>query len=310
MTRLVLFIRKTLRDCSAPKLLVAFLIPYYGLSYLLAIGFTSTVRDDLGTARLFTQEQVLIEVYSQFSFVWLVTFPMIFVAILTATVIAGEAEKGTLTLLLSKPVRRWEPLLGKVIGIILFGTLMMLSGLLLGGVFVFQESGASAAALSNSIISLLPGTIVYAFFVSVFVTCIGTLVGVHTGSRLKTALLTAIVPVLFFAFIFVRILPTQAIYEDYYLYVVDVNYHFAHLYVSVQSALGTSFNPGTQQSFNTVSGVYDVAGSWQDPLLGGIVGAVPLAGYVPPILSVAIIMLLAIGVLAFAVVKFDRMDIS
>lgn len=310
MSRILLFVRKTVRDCGRPKLLLGFLVPYLGLATLLAIGFASGVPDDFGSARLFTQEQVLVELYNQFAFVWLITFPMVFVAVLTATLVAGEAEKGTLVLLLSKPIERWEPLVGKFLGIVLYGTLTMVAGLFVGGTLLYWQTGASSAALSGSILSILPGAIVYACFVAIFVAAVGMMVAVYTQSQLKTALLTAIVPVLFFAFIFVRLLPVATVYEDYYLYLVDVNYHFGNAYVAIQGALGADFNPATQQSFDTVSGVYDTASAWQDPLLGGMPNAVPLAGYLAPVLSLALLAVIAVALLAGALFRFERMDIS
>jgi ABC-2 type transport system permease protein len=308
--RVLLFVRKTLRDCSSPKLLLAFLVPYYGLIALLGSGLSTTAPDDLGSAPLFTQEQALIELYSQLSFVWLTAAPMVFVAVLAAIVVAGEAETGTYQLLLSKPVRRWEVLLGKFLGITVFGFLTTVSGLFVGAVVLYTETGASAAAISGSVGRLLPGNLVYALVVSTFVAAVGTMAAVLTASRLKTALVTCLLPVLFFAFIFVRLLPTGGVYEDYFLYLVDLNYHLGNLYVGVQSAVGTSFNPATQQSFALVSGVYDIEATWQDPFLDGIVGPVPLAGHVPVAVSVGLILVLAVALFGGALYRFERMDIG
>lgn len=307
--RVLLFVRKTVRDCSSPKLLLAFLIPYYGLTALLGGGLTSTGPDGLSSAPLFTQEQVLIELYSQMTFIWLAAAPMVFIAVLSAIIVAGEAETGTYQLLLSKPVRRWEVLLGKFLGITLFGFLTTVSGLFVGAIVVYSGAGASPAAISGSIGRLLPGNVVYALVLSTFVAAAGTFAAVLTRSRLKTALVTCLLPVLFFAFIFVRLLPAGGVYEDYFLYLLDLNYHFGNLYVGVQSAVGTSFNPATQQSFAIVSGVYDIGATWQDPVLEGIVGPVPLAGYVPVAVSVALIGVLAVGLFAGALLRFERMDI-
>jgi len=308
--RLLLFVRKTLRDCSSPKLLLAFLLPYYGLAVLFSVGITSNVADDFADAPLFTQEQTLIELYSQVSFLWLVAGPMLFIAVLAALVVAGEAETGTYQLLLSKPVRRWEVLVGKFVGITLFGFLATVSGLLVGAVAIYVGAGASPAALSGSIGRLLPGNVLYALVVSTFVAAVGTVAAVMTESRLKAALVTALLPVLFFAFIFVRLLPAGDIYENYFLYVVDLNYHLGNLYVATQSAVGTSFNPATQQSFAVVSGVYDIDATWRDPVLDGIVGSVPLAGHVPVAVSVGVVLVLTVGLFAGAIRQFERMDID
>lgn len=224
--------------------------------------------------------------------------------------VAGESESGTFELLLSKPVHRWEPLVGKYLGITIFGFLTMVAGLLVGGVTTYTFSGASPQAISGGIGALLPGVVVYALVLSVFMTAVGTLFAVLTGSRLKTALVTAVVPVLFFAFIFVRLLPVGDTYEGFFLYLVDVNYHLGNLFVLIQETVGPGFNSETAGSFSTVSGVYDVTEAWTDPVLGGIVGSVPLSGYVPPAVSSALVLVLSVVVLAAAVYQFQRMDIA
>lgn len=307
MSRILLFTRKTMRDCTQPKLLLVFLIPYLGLT-----AFFSTILapDDMAGAPLFTQEQQFIEVYSQLSFAWLVTFPLVFVAILAAVVVAGESERGTLRILLSKPVHRWEFLLGKFLGVAIVGTLTVLAGLFAGATMLFLGTEASSAALGDSIVALLPGTLLYALVVVCAVTALGVAVGVWTGSRLKTALVTALAPVLFYVFTFVQLIQLGGTYETYYLYVPDLSYHFGNLYIFIQDAVGPEFTPETQDAFASVSGVYDAGAGWRDPLLEGIVGSVPLSGYVPQLVSLALIALVTAALLAAAFVTFERMDVQ
>ncbi|MCU4727833.1 ABC transporter permease [Halapricum hydrolyticum] len=247
--------------------------------------------------------------YAQLSFVWLVTFPMVLVAVLAATNVASHLESGTFRVLLSKPVSRWEPLVGTFLGIVLVGVLATLSGLLVGGAALYVTTGASALALGGSVLALLVGTLAHALIVIVLAAAIGTLLAVVTGTRLQTALGTTLLPVLFFAFMFVRFLPVGDRYADLFLYVPDVNYHLGNVYVAVHGALGTEFTPATRNAVSTVSGVYDTASVWTDPLLGGIGGSTPVAGYVPALVSVVVVAIVTIVALAGAVYRFERMDI-
>jgi ABC-type transport system involved in multi-copper enzyme maturation permease subunit len=308
--RVFVFARKTLRDCSRPKPLLAFLIPYFGIAAFLAFALSDTVAADIGTAPLFTQEQVLVELFSQLSFVWLLAFPMVFVGVLTATSIAGEIEQGTFRLLLSKPIARWEPLVGNFIGVVIFGFLVALAGLLVGAVALVTQIPTSSLALRGSVFSLLPGLLVYALVVTLVIAAIGHLLAVVTRGRIRAALATLVVPVFFFVFIFVRFLPgVTEIYEPFHLYVVDVNYHLGNVYVAIQSAVGVEFNPATQQSLDAVAGVYDTAGTTTDPLLEGIVGSIPLSGYLPPAVSAGVLAIVTIAGVVGAVFVFERMDI-
>lgn len=305
----LMFARKTVRDCSNPKIVLAFLIPYLGIGTLLALGFASGAPDDLGSAPISTQEQVLLELFSQYSFVWLLAFPMLLVGLLAGQTIALEAQKGTFRLLLSKPINRWEPLLGKFLGIVFYGLLAMVAGLFFGAALLVHFSGASSAAIAGSILPLSVGGLVYGLVITVFIAAIGTSLAVLTGSRLKTALGTAIVPILFFAFIFVRLLPFDDIYDDFRLWAVDVNYHFGNLYVFIQELVGQEFNPAMAEAFALPSGVFDVTTAWMDPMMGGIVGSVPLVEHVPPVGSFSVVLLLSVGLIAAAIYRFERMDV-
>lgn len=307
--RILMFTRKAVRDSTRPKLLAAVLVPYLGLAAFLSMALTGTLSADFGQTPVFTQEQVLLEAYSQLSFVWLVTFPAVFVGVLAATTVAGHLQNGTFRVLLSKPISRWEPLVGKFLGIVFVGVLTMLAGLLIGAVTLFVASGASPLAIGGSLFALLPGAILYGVIVATFVGTVGVFLAVITASRLQTALLTALVPVLFFAFIFVRLLPASEVYEGLFLYVLDVNYHFGNIYVLTQGVFGVKFAPSARAAFDGVSGVYDTAGVWRDPLLGGIANPTPLAGYLSPVVSLTAIVVLSGAALAGAIYRFERMDV-
>jgi len=307
--RALLFARQALRDGLRPRLLVAVLVPYLGVAAFLAFALAEGAPGDLGSAPLYTQEQALLERYSQLAFVWLTAFPMVIVAVLVASLVAGDLESGTARVLLSKPLGRWELLLGTALGVIAVALAIAVVGLLVGAAALVFTTGVSAQAITGGILAILPGAVVYALLLTTFVTALGVLAAVRTADRLQTALLTAVVPVLFFAFVFVRVLPVGGIYETLHLYVIDVNYQLGNAFVAIQEATGTSFEPATQDAFATVSGVYDTAAAWEDPLLGGMAGSVPLSGYVPPVASVGAVGVLAVGLAAAAVYRFERMDV-
>ena len=310
-TRQLVFIRKSMTDFSAPITLSTFLVGYGLILFFVATGMTNSAPDDLATLTLYTQEQWLIGVFGQLSFVWAVGLPvMAFVTVLSARGIAAESENGTLEILLSKPVARRQVLLGKFLAIYIFTFLTMVASLLLTAAVVFSLSGASPAAIGGSIFHLLPGNLVYALFVSFFLAAFGTVAAVATGTRLRTALAILVLPALFFAFLFLRLLPFEGLYEDYYLYLIDPSYHLGNAFVFLHELTGSEFTPETKASLDAVTGVYDSAGITIDPLVGGMSTGVPLAGYVPPLVSTIGVIGLSIGLLAIAIVRFQRMDVQ
>lgn len=311
-TKSLVVARKTLRDFSSLKLLLAFFVPYSVVTWIVSQGMVGTTDEAVGKLPLGTQEQILVQAFSQLSFAWAAGLPaMVLVAVLAANGIAKDEQRGTLRILLSKPVSRRSVLLGKFAAVVVFGFLAAAASLLVAGVTLYSASGASASALGGSIFALLPGNLVYALFVTLLVSAVGTFFAVATASRLKTALGTILIPAVFFAFLFVRaITGGSGLYETYRLYLVDVNYHLGNSFVLVHEGLGAEFSPLTQAALWITTGVYDASGWGHDPLVGGFSGTVPVVGHVPAAASVAVVVILSGGLLTAAIRRFDSRDIS
>lgn len=302
--------RKTFADFSSPKFLLAYLVPYLAIGCFLALGFTNDIPDDVATLPLGQQEAILFDTFAALSFFWGVGIPLLVVgAVLSANTLALEAERGTLRILLSKPIRRWEVVAGTFLAILSFSVLVALVSMLLMGVALYVLSGASAAAIGGGIFALVPGNLVFALFVSVVAAGLGTALAVLTRNRLRTALAGVVLPILYFAFLPIRALG-GALYEDYFLYVVDVSYHFGHAFVLIHEAVGSGFTPETQAALAIWTGVYDPRRPLVDPLLGGMPTSLDPVGYVPPVVSVAGLLVLAAGLFGFALYRFERMDVS
>lgn len=309
MKQTLLFVRKTARDDTRPLLLLAFLVPYLGLAVLISLLLT-TGQDPLSAQPIAAQEQALLNDYSRMAFVWLVTFPMVFIAVVTARSVAGEHERGTLRVLLSKPVRRSEVLLGQYLAITAVGWLVMLVGLFVGAVALVLFAEPSDSAIQGGLLAFVPATAVYALVVAAVTAAVGTLIGVLTRSRLKTVILTSLLPVTFLGFVFAKFLLSDDLYEQYFLYLPDVNYHLGVLFAVVHDLLGGGFDPSTAERLDTVSGAFDGGGAWEDPLLEGFVGSIPLAGHVPTVVSVVGLLALGVASLGLALWRFERMDVG
>lgn len=302
--------RKTFADFSSPKLLAAYFVPFLAIGGFLAFGFASNLPDDIATMPLRRQELLLFDVYAALSYFWGVGIPLLVVgAVLSANTLALEAERGTLRILLSKPIRRWEVLLGTFLAIVAFSVLVALASMLLIGATVYLFSNASAAAIGGGIFALVPGNLVFALFVAVVAAGLGTALAVLTQNRLRTALAGVVVPILYFAFLPIRQFGAD-FYGDYFLYVADVSYHFGHAFVLIHGALDSGFTPETQAALAIWSGVYDPQPPLVDPLLGGMPTSLEPVGYLPPVVSVALLLVVSVGLFGFALVRFERMDIS
>lgn len=300
-----------LRTFSSPLFLGLVLTPYVVITALLALAMGGTVPENVAELPLTTQEQALREMFAQLSYAWGAGIPlMVLTAILSANALAREQERGTVSILLSKPVRRRDVVLGNFFAIVVFTFLAMVAGLLMLAVALYVVYGLSPQTLSG-LFALFPGTFAYALFTAVFVGALGTLAGEVSKSRLVTLLAVLLVPISFFGFLFVRMLTGGAgVYEEYHLYLLDTGYHLGNAFVTVHDLAGTEFTPETMSALATPTGVYDSMDSGVDPLLGELSVSVPLSGYVPPIASVVGLLLLAVLMLGGAVVHFERKDIA
>lgn len=297
--------RKTLGDLSNPKAIVTYLLVFIGVLFFLTLGFTNNeIADSVASLPLAEQELELLTAYTSLAWLWGVGIGLLAAgSLFVALTLATEAERGTLDLLLSKPVRRWEVLLAMYLANVTFLCGVGIVGVLLSAVALYQMGGFSAAALDGGVFDVLPALLVYTLLVSVLINAVGMAASVQTRNRLQTAAITAIVPILFFVLFVVRVSPGD-IYEDYYLYTLDMSYHFGNIYTLVLGTIGDPIPVETQARLGFWTGVYEVP---ED--VSAVEGSLDLVGYLDPAVSLALCLLLTLGSLGFALVNFQRLDV-
>ena len=297
--------RKTIGDLSDLKMVLAYLITFLSVLFFLSVAFTNNeIPDGVATLPLGEQEVELLSTYLALSWFWAVGIALLTAgAIFVALTLATEAERGTLDLLLSKPVRRWKVLLAIFVANVTFLFAVGVAGLLLVAVAIFEMGGFSAAAIGVGVFGVLPGLLLYTLFVCALVSAIGIAASVVTRKRLQTAALTALAPALFFAMFVARVFPGE-IYEDYSLYLIDIGYHLGNVCTLIFETTELSFPVEAQATLGFWAGVYDVPG---DP--GSAEGSLELVGYVDPGVSLALCLCLTVGLLALSLVRFRRMDV-
>jgi ABC-2 type transport system permease protein len=296
--------RKTLGDLSEPKSLVTYLVTFTVVLFFLSIGFTNDMPAEVATLPLTEQGVELLAVYASLSYFWgvglgLLTAGSLFVALTLAT----EAERGTLDLVLSKPVQRWRVLLAVLLANVTFLFAVGVAGLLLSAVVIYEMGGFSAAALGGGVFDVLPAMLLYTLAICVLVAAVGTASSVVTRNRLQTAALTAIIPVLFFAMFVARAFP-GSIYEDYSLYLIDVSYHLGNVYVLLLNTISGPLPADVQVRVGFWTGVYELPAEQES-----LPESLELIGYVDPGVSLVLYLSVVVGLLALAGVRFQRLDI-
>lgn len=307
MRRALTVFRKTFADLSSPKLLTGFFVPFVSIAWFFGLALAENEISG-AAAPLARQETELFASFAVISYFWAAGIPVLALgAVLCANTIAKEAEQGTLRILLSKPVRRWEVFLGTFAAVVAYSVLVTLTSLLLSAVLLVVMGDVGAAAISEGVFAAMPGNLAFALLGASVVTAVGLSLAVFTRNRLRTALGALVVPALYFAFLPVRLF-SGGMYEDYHLYLLDVNYHFGNAFVFVHEAVGDEFGVRTQMMIAPWSGVYEMpeSGANTDQPLTASLDAV---GHVPMEVSVLLLALLAVGTFAAGLYRFERMDV-
>lgn len=296
--------RKTLGDLSVPKAILTYLLVFASVLWFLLLGFTNNeIPDAVADLPLAEQELELLTAYVPLAWLWGVGIGLLVAgSLFVALTLATEADRGTLDLLLSKPVRRWEVLLAMFLANLTFLFGVGVASLLIVAAFLYRMGGFSAAALGGGVFAVLPATLLYTLVVCTLVTAVGMAASVATRNRLQTAALTTVVPALFFVLFVARLVP-GAIYEDYSLYLVDVSYHLGNIYVLLLEAVGDSMPVELQAAIGFWAGVYEL------PAEGPPDGPLELVGYVDPAVSLALCLLVTAGLFGVALVQFQRLDV-
>jgi ABC-2 type transport system permease protein len=304
--RIAVIVKKTVGDLLEPKWIGAYLIGYAAVAWFLALALgNNEFAENVSELPLAEQELQLLASYVTVSWIWGVGIPILVIgAVFGANSLAKEAETGTLRMLLSKPIRRWEVLVGVFIGNVVSLLFVGIASMLLMAVALYQQSGTAAAALNGGVFAILPENILLLGFVSVTVSALGVAVSVITQSRLQTVLGGLSLSVSFFTLWLVRLI-NRSFYEAYYLYLLDMSYHLGNVYALIHANVGQELSTETRLVFGTLSGLYDLEGAGAN----GPPESVELVGYVDPIVSLVALSLLAVGLLAVAIYRFERLDI-
>ncbi|WP_165875355.1 ABC transporter permease [Natrarchaeobius chitinivorans] len=302
--RLFTIYRKTFADLSNPKILLAYLVPFLGFTAFLALGIAPTQDGETVGSTLAQQETWLHETFILMSVFLGVAIPLLALcAVFCAITLATECERGSLRILLSKPVKRWEVLLGTFFAIVSFATLVGLVNLLVTAIMLVEFADINSAAIQGSVFSLLPANLVFAMFGASVVTATGLALAVFTKDRLQTTLGALVIPALYFLFVPVRIFG-QDMYENFHLYLFDVSYHFGHVFVVIYRAINGTVPSETKEGLVVFTGVYS-------PLEDSNPASASFEAveHVPMELSVLLLTLFTIAAIMAALYRFQRMDV-
>ena len=257
----------------------------------------------------------LLERFIGISFIWTAGF---FLALAVVTGAAGaiskESHDGTLLTLVSKPIARWQIVLGKFTGIVIHSLLMTTVIFLIQAVILWFLLPVEAPTF-GALLTAIPWLILYSLLVILVFTSISLALSSLIDNQVVITVLAC--GLIFFLFLFGPI--TAAIfirnpqsYENNHIYMIDGSYQFGNAFApALEQAVGGEMLPPQELGeMNSFAGIFE--GGRLEGLYDSSDSQYPgeLANYVTPAVSAILLMVLAAGSLTVAVLMTERKDVG
>jgi ABC-2 type transport system permease protein len=299
---------KTLKDLFSIRKTILFLVGIVIVPLVASGAFSS--ESQISQMPLAMQDQMVVGFFIVLSFMWMVGIPVVLLAGLTCGgFIAKEDQEGTLLLLVSKPIRRYEIVLGKFLAFMINSALLSLTALLLSALVISSSLGIDVYIFDN-IMSLIMPLFLYSVFISFIFGAMATALSSLYKSATKSAMtITGITILIFFGLMIVRgWLGTM--YEGYSISYMDINYHLGNTYLFFLNSSGYRMAPIYQGIMGMFTGTYDAAdvGKLFDMDIGAFPPALPAKDYTTPVQSMILWIAFALVLLILGLIRFQRRE--
>ena len=239
------------------------------------------------------------------------TAGLIFTLVLSgksAGLIADEVDRGTMLTLVSKPISRFQIVVGKYIAVFVYGAVLNFSSLFL----IFW---ISVLNVSGNILHFL-GTIPFLGFVfgfSLFVEFIFlnisiSLSSIMSNGRKAGTVVFFIIISSYLVFLLFRMMGGD-IYIKYSLFYFDIGYHLVNILIYFIDI--TNIIPSSQMWQDTFQWLISIfVDPAIDPSQGINNGSLELINYVDPIVSLLLLVGLSIVLLLIGIIRFKKREIK
>jgi len=307
--RFQIVLSKTLNDLMSLRRTVALVL--LGLSVPVALAIIAW-RESPQVSEMSLEMQIhyVINNFSIALFMWVAgLFLAVTVATTAAGFIAKEDSEGTLLLMVSKPIDRFEIVLGKFLALVI-SSMALQALILLLSVAIFWIVLPLDPDTFRALVKLIPWMFLYSIIVTIAFGAIATAFSVLMKSRVKIMLvLMIIIMVVFFIGMVVRTTSPQA-YEDYRLYYPDLGYHLGNSFgLFVDRVESGKVLPESQALLGTFAGTYRSVEQSFDPDIGAMPGSLEATGYVSPAVSLAIWLAISAAALWLAAIAIKRKEV-
>jgi len=299
---------QALRDIFTLRRIVAYLIILCIVPAITAM----LVPSNISSYPLEMQIVKLTDYMFSLGFLWIGGIPLVFMCAGTmSSMINSEITEGTLLQLITRPVRRWEVIIGKFLAFFILFAFVEILAFLLSAYLLIYFSGAHLSVFV-SMLAFLPPLIIYSFLVAVFFGSISLVLSTVIRKNAFTIVIVAFLVMLFYiGFLFFRLLGAKY-YQDYYLYYIDIGYLLGNVYIMLLNAFSINLSPNFQLIFGFTAGTFDPAAFMDtyDFDQGFRLTALPVNDFVSGGVSLLICLFLPAGLILLAIMRVKKMEVG
>ncbi|MFC1994669.1 ABC transporter permease [Chloroflexota bacterium] len=279
-------------------------------------------RQNFGTMSLQMQTHSLVGYFLLVSFIWIAGVYIAYVITTSGMeFISREEDEGTMLLIVSKPISRFQFILGKFLALLLT-TLLLELVILFGSVVVFWGLMRLDSEVVQALIGLVPWIFLYSIIVTMLFGALTLAMSTLLRSRVAKTVLTVLLVMLFFGVGPILRIALPSTYDSYHLYYADPGYHLGNAYLSVSDqAESGRMTPRMQAYLGLFTGTYKTGveevvlsmfmGSSKsfDPDIGAMPPSLERTDYLSPWVSVLLCLAVSAAALGVARIAMERKEV-
>lgn len=320
MGKTVIVMEKTVRELMSLRRLAVAIIAGLVPPVLAALVWRESFLPGLMSLEM--QAGTLVGYFLLISYIWIGGLYIAGVITISGIdLVSREEDEGTLLLMVSKPISRFQFILGKSLAL-LATTLLLELVVLFGSIVVFWGILGLDQEIVGAVVGLVPWVFLYSIMVAILFVTLTVAMSVLSKSRALKSVLTMLLVILIFGVGPIFRIAWPSTYENSRLYYVDPGYHLGNAFVSIsnQTERGT-MTPQIQAFLGIFTGAYTVGigeavlvmftGSSEsfDPDIGAMPPSLERADYVAPVLSVLLSLVVSAAALGATKVAMERKEV-
>jgi ABC-type transport system involved in multi-copper enzyme maturation permease subunit len=244
------------------------------------------------------------------TYFWLAGIVLAFFASWIVTdFVAGEVSRGTLLSLITRPIHRWEVILGKFIAYMIFITIMEVIAIFITIYVLVTFSGAHISVIGE-LVQYIPILLLFSLFVALVFGTIPLVLSTISKSRVLVMIIMATLVIIMYLGFYIIRARNPDFYVDFHLYHFDLGYHMGNIFNSFIETANIKLTPTFQELMGLFAGTHDLGVSLEEPDQGFQLASIPLTNYYSRLVSWLIWTLVPLGLSILTIFQLNRKEVQ